>query len=127
MANKSQFQIALINEVNANTAVTFAAGASVSSIFNCAGVMVAGLYLPSNWTNCNITFKVSKTENGTFVPMSYFDGTAYTVAASASTNIPIIPALLHSKLFVQLSCSTPQVSACSVDFDLAPIYQGIHS
>ncbi|HEV2917603.1 MAG TPA: hypothetical protein VGW78_07720 [Candidatus Babeliales bacterium] len=126
---KSRYQIAIIDEINlANTAVTFAAGATTSSVFPCAGVMPSSLFIPSGWTTGNVSFQVCKTVNGTFLPLAYFDGTAYSISSvAASQCIPLIPALFHSQLYLQLVCSVAQVSAVTVDMGLVPLYQGLHS
>ena len=129
MALKSRYQIAIIDENNlADTAVTFAAGATTSSVFSCAGVMPSSLFIPAGWTTGNLSFQVCKTVNGTFLPLSYFDGTTYSIATvAASQCIPLIPAMWHSHLYVQLVCSVAQVSAVAVDLGLVPLFQGLHS
>jgi hypothetical protein len=128
MAIKSQYQVAIVDETDiSKTGVTFAASATQSSVINCGPAQLASMFLPSNWTSCNVSFLVCKTPDGTFVPLTYFDGDAYVVATTASKCIPMIPSLFHSQLYVKLSCSAPQVSACTVDFGMVPFYQGLHA
>jgi hypothetical protein len=128
MSLKEQFLVAVVNEINlAKTAVTFEAGASQSSVFNCGATPPAEMFFPANWTSCNVSFHVCKTPDGVFVPRTNFDGTALAVATAASTATPTQPSMFHSTLFMKLVCSTPQVNACIVDLGLTPIYQGIHN
>lgn len=127
MSLKSQFQVAVVNEISNNTTVNIAASSESSTILNCGGTSPTGIILPANFTSCNLTFMVSKTPNGTFVPLTNFDGSAFALAAAASEWIPLLPAMFNSVLYLQLSCSVSQTDAVVVDFALAPIYQGIHN
>lgn len=128
MALKSQYQVAVVNENNlANTAVTIAASGTVSSVLNCGGTSPAAIIIPPGFTSANISFQVCKTPNGTFLPLTNFDGSAFAIAAVASEVIPLQPAMFNSILFLQVVSSVTQSSAVVLDFNLVPIYQGIHS
>lgn len=128
MSLLKQFQVAVVSEINLNiTGVTFAAGANTSSVLTCGGASPTGIFIPSTFTASNITFLVSKTPNGTFYPLTNFDGSAFAVAVTASTFVPLLPAMFNSLLYVQLQTSSNQVSATYVDFALCPIFQGLHN
>jgi hypothetical protein len=124
---KHNFRVAVINTTNSETQVTVATGATSSSVLECGGAAPVGIFLPASFISCNITFNVCKTPNGTFLPMTNFDGSTFTVAAIASTFIPLLPAMFNSVLFIQLGFSSSQTTAEVIDFALAPIYQGIHN
>lgn len=127
MSIKSQFQVAVVNEINSNTQVSVALNATSSSILNCGGTAPTGIFLPSTFVNANITFNVCKTPNGTFVPVTNFDGTPFVVAGTASVYIPLLPAMFNSVLYIQLGFSAAQTTAEIIDFALAPIFQGVHN
>ena len=127
MSVKNQFQVGVVNEINSNTQVSVALNATSSSILNCGGTAPTGIFLPASFVSCNITFNVCKTPNGTFVPVTNFDGSTFVVAGTASVFIPLLPAMFNSVLYIQLGFSAMQTTAEIIDFALAPIYQGIHN
>jgi hypothetical protein len=128
MSIKKQFKVAVVNEENiAHTGVTYVASQTVSPVFNCEGVCPTQIFFPSNWTAGNISFLVSKLPNGPFVPLTNFDGSALSIATTASMCLPLNPALFNSVLFLQLVSSVAQTDAAVVDFGLAPIFQGVHN
>ena len=127
MSIKSQFQVAVVSEINENTQVTVAAMATTSSILNCGGTAPTGIFLPSAFVSCNITFNVCKTPGGTFLPLTNFDGSAFVVAGVANQYTPLLPAMFNSVVYIQLGFSVAQTDAEIIDFNLAPIYQGIQN
>ncbi|MDE2024908.1 MAG: hypothetical protein KGJ07_00265 [Patescibacteria group bacterium] len=126
MGIKSQYAVAVVNTLNGDSEVTVAAGATTSSTLGCGGTSPTGIFLPSTFISCNITFNVSKNPNGPFVPVTNFDGSSFTVAGAASEFIPLLPAMFNSVLFIQLSFSVAQTSAEVIDFALSPLFQGVH-
>lgn len=127
MGIKSQYTVAVVNTTNSDTQVSVAASGTTSSILTCGGAAPTGIFLPSTFIACNITFNVSKTPGGVFVPVTNFDGSSFVVAASASTFVPLLPAMFNSVLFIQLGFSSAQTTAEIIDFAMCPIFQGIHS
>lgn len=129
MATKAQYQVAVVNEDNiANTGVTFATNATVSSILYCSGTCATGLILPNTWVTSDISFVVSKLPAGPFISLTNFDGTPFVISAVAGSNcVPLQPAMFNAILYLQLVSSNPQTTALSVDFMLSPIFQGLHN
>ena len=128
MSLKSQFQVAVVNEINpANTAVTIASGGTTSTVLACGGTAPTGIIFPNGWSSGTVSFNVCKTPNGTFIPLTNFDGSSYSITAVANTWVPLQPAQFNSILFLEIVSSVTQGSAMTVDFALAPIYQGIHN
>ena len=126
MSLKAQFEVAVVNEISSNTSVTVSASATSSSVLTCGGTSPTGIFLPSTFVTSNITFKVCKTPDGSFLPVRNFDGTAFTVAGAASTFVPLLPSMFNSVLYIQLSFDQTQTSAEVIDFALCPIFQGLH-
>lgn len=126
MGIKSQYMTAVVNTTNSDNQVTVSAGATVSSILTCGGTAPVGIFFPSNFTSCNVTINVSNTPDGTFVPVTNFDGTALTIAGAASQFTPLYPAMFNSVLYLQLGFSEAQNSEI-ITVQLAPIYQGVHA
>ncbi len=127
MSLKSQFQVSVVNTTNSDSQINVAALATSSSILSCGGTSPVGLFLPSTFVSCNITFNVCKTPNGTFLPMTNFDGSSFVVAGTASVFIPLLPAMFNSVIYLQLGFSVAQTTAEIIDVALAPIYQGLHN
>ena len=127
MGIKSQYSVAVVNTTDSDTQVSVVANATTSSVLQCGGAAPTGIFLPSTFVACNITFNVCKTPSGTFVPVTNFDGSAFTTAGSASVFIPLLPAMFNSVLYIQLGFSVAQTTAEIIDFSLAPIFQGLHS
>ena len=127
MGNKSDYKVAVVNTTNSDSQVTVAASATTSSILNCGGTSPAGLWLPSTFVNCNITINVCKTPGGIFVPITNFDGSAFVIAATASSYVPLLPAMFNSIVYLQLGFSAAQTTAEIIDIGLIPIFQGIHA
>ena len=127
MGQKEDYKVAVVNTTNSDSQFTVAAGATVSSILECGGTAPAGLFLPSAFVSCNITIKVCKTPSGTFVPLTNFDGSAFSIAANPSTFTPLLPAMFNSVLYMQLSFDQTQTTAEIIDTALIPIFQGIHA
>lgn len=129
MAIKTQYAVAMINEdPSLNTGVSFSASAQESSILNCCGTTPVGLFLPANWTDCSISFAISK-DGVHFYKLANLEGLLYSVApAIADVQAqPLIPAVFINAIYIKLVCGTPQAQECFVDISLAPIFQGIHN
>lgn len=127
MAFKSQYEVAVVNSDGEQTSVTIAAGGTTSTILSCGGTAPTGILIPAGFTSATLSFSACKKPNGTFLPITNFDGTAFGIAAVASEWIPLQPAMFNSITYLQVTSSVIQVSAVVLDFSLAPIYQGIHS
>lgn len=127
MGLKSQYTVAVVNEINDNTTVTFGAGDVQSSVLTCGGTAPTGIILPAEWTTCDLSFYACKTPTGTFLPITNFNATSFVLATQASLWIPLQPSMFNSILYLKLVCNTAQVSALTVDVCLAPIFQGVHS
>lgn len=128
MGTKAQYAVAVVNEQGvANTSVAIAASGTVSTIINCGGTAPTGILVPSGFTSATLSFAACKTPDGTFLPITNFDGTAFGIAAVASKWIPLQPAMFNSITYLQVTASVTQVSAVVLDFALAPIFQGLHN
>ncbi len=135
MALKSQYQVAVINNDSPvesgtlQTAVTFGASDTVSSVLNVGATSPTGIYTPDSWLACDLSFEVSKNPNGPFVPLTNFDGTPFVITSSAGAQCtPLLPSIFNSvALFLKLVSSVPQSGEPVVEFALAPIFQGLHS
>lgn len=128
MAQKSRYMVAVVDEINpSSTSVTIASGGTNSTILECGGTSPTGIIFPSGWSTGNVSFKVCKTPGGSFVPLTNFDGSSFSITAAPSTWVPLQPAQFNSVLYVQVISSATQSSSVVVDFALAPIFQGIHA
>lgn len=128
MATKDQYAVAVVNEENlSQTGVTIESGEETSSIIYCRGTAPTGILLPSNFTSCNLNFLVSKTPAGPFYSFCNLDGSEFTLPAEAGKWIPLNPTLFNSVLYMQVECDAPQDEDVTIDFSLAPIFQGIHA
>jgi hypothetical protein len=132
MAYKSQYQVAVVSTPPATSgreqsAVTFSNN-TTSTILPCNGTTPVGMLLPASVIAGNISFNVSK-DGTNFYTLTNFDGTAFSVAAagSAAQWIPLNPAQFCGAIFIQLISSVTQTGSPTIDFSLAPIFQGIHN
>lgn len=125
MGQQQDYKVALVN--TGVTGPTIAAGQTTSSTFDCGGTAPVGLITPSGFTSASLSFNVSKSPSGPFVPLTNFDGTAFAIAAVASKWIPLQPAMFNGITYMQIISSVMQVSAVVIDLQLAPIYQGLHA
>lgn len=128
MATKDQYTVAVVNEINlAKTSVTIAANGTDSTVLNCGAVCPTGVFLPASLVNCNLSFYVSKTPNGTFYPVCNFDGSDFSIVGLAGNFVPLSPAMFNSALYLQVISDTSQTAGAVIDFALCPIFQGIHT
>ncbi len=127
MANKLQYQVAVVTDQNSITTVDFDVNSDESSILDCGGTAPARIYFPSDWTACNVSFLISETPTGTFSPLNDFEGDDFAIQARANQWVPLVPGQLHSVLYLKIKCSTPQLNACSANLTLVPYHQGIHN
>lgn len=132
MANKSQYGVALINTATATSgpnqsAVTFNNN-TTSSILSSGGTSPVGLLLPSSFLAATVSFSVSK-DGINFYTLTDFDGSSFTLPAAGGTTqwIPLQPAMFCGVLFVKVVSSVTQSASPTVDFSLAPIFQGVHA
>lgn len=126
MANKSQFNVNIVNETDIeNTGVTIVSGQTVSSTLSCGGTAPMGIFFPQNWTACNVGLIVSK-DGVNFYTAANFDGTVFSAASDTAQFLPLLPSIFNSVLYIKISCSVAQASNVEVDFALAPIYKGIN-
>lgn len=131
MATKKQYVVAQINTAPATsgddqTSVTFSNNTE-STILNCAATPPVGIILPSAVLAGNLSFSVSK-DGEDFYTLTNFDGTAFSVAAAGGAKqwIPLQPSQFCGVLYLKVISSVTQTASPTVDFMLAPIFQGIH-
>lgn len=126
MATKAQYFKATVDD--GTSSVDFITNATVSSILDCRGTSPTGLHIGSQFTPCNVNFLVRKNAQDPFVELTNPDGTPYTVVVS---NVPcwiwLPPSIFNSINWVILTTSLAQDVANTVDFALAPIFQGLHN
>lgn len=65
--------------------VTIADGATESDVLRVGDYLPCGIKTPSGWTTASITFTVSESEGGTFVPLHDTDGNAVTITSAAAS------------------------------------------
>jgi len=60
--------------------VTIADGATTSGVLRVGDYLPAGIKTPAGWTTADITFTVSESEGGTFVPVYDTSGNVVTIS-----------------------------------------------
>lgn len=106
--------------------VVFSSASSVSPAVTLGGMQLRGLYLPSNFTPCDLTFQVSG-DGVHFYNLLGLDGTYLTITISTPGFLPLLPYLFDAFSYVQITSSTSQVSSPIIGFSMMPLYQGIHN
>lgn len=130
---KSNFLPAIVTTTNSNltdpncTVMTITAGGTTSTVLNCGGTTPTGLFFPTNWTPCDITFMVGRTPAG-MVPVGNFDASALTLSIPANgLYLPMLPSMFNGINLLQIVCSgATQASTVQIDVALSPIFQGVH-
>lgn len=124
MALKTDYQRLIVD--NGDTTVTISAGQTLSNTFNPGGAQIRGLYLPSNWTPCNISFYTSKYPNfSPFFLKTDVDGSPLIISTVSAQDLPLLAYLFDYTTYLRIVCDTVQVSSVTIDFALTPIYKGI--
>lgn len=120
---KNQFAQTLIQDSNT---VVVAEGETTSSTLTCGGGLPRNIYLPSNWTPCNIGFETAYLPNGPFYTKVNVDGSPLSIATDASQDLPLLAYLFDATAYLRIVCSVEQAEDVTLLFGLQPIYQGIH-
>lgn len=120
---KQQFAQTLIQD---GVSATIDEGETTSSLLTCGGGSPRNIYIPSNWTSCNISFQTSPTPNGPFYTKSNVDGSPLSIPTVASMDLPLLAYLFDATPYVRIVCSVAQAEDVELIFGLQPIYQGIH-
>lgn len=95
--------------------VTFAGGATESSVLDTGDYLLSGFKLPAGWTTADITFTASESEAGTYVGVHDTSGSRVTItAAAASRWYAIAPQDFAGVPYVKLVSSVAQASAVDV-------------
>jgi len=122
----------VITALPSQITVNFALNATVSTTLDCNGMQPRILILPATWTACTLTFQVARALNDPNHPdMLQFlynpDNTGkFSIVTVASAAYPLIPWYFDAVRYIQLTSSTPQLSATSAIIAPMPLYQGNH-
>jgi len=95
--------------------VTIADGATTSGVLRVGDYLPAGIKTPAGWTTADITFTVSESEGGTFVPMYNTSGSVVTISAAAASRwYAIAPQDFAGTPYLKLVSSVAQAGGDSL-------------
>ncbi len=98
MPTASSFAQRVCTTITAN----IANGQTVSTAIDLGGASMAGIIMPAAFTGATISFKVSDTLAGTYVPLKNTAGTTISFTVSASTAIGFSPTDFAAWQYIQI-------------------------
>lgn len=108
--NGIAFQIPLISRRYTVISVTISAGEALSDAVDMRHFAGGLVITPSAWTSADIGFKVSDTENGTYVPLYDDTGAAVYISGVDVDRACVMPENLYGAHFVKLWSSSAGAS-----------------
>lgn len=104
--------IALAGEATAS--VTIAVGTAISAAFDRGGYRSLMVILPATYDGTSMSFQVSDTLGGTYVPLNDFYGNPVTLPVVAASNAYFLPGELSAARFIKLVASTNQLTTDTI-------------
>lgn len=88
---------------------TIANGATTSGVIDMGGASMAGLIIPASFTGTAISFKISDTFGGTYVPLKNSAGTTVSFTVSSSSAIGFDPTDFAAFRYFQIVSNNTEV------------------
>lgn len=101
--------------LNPALSTTIANAGTESAVINCGGLTLCGIFIPGTFDGTSLTFLVSPTVDGTYVPLkSTTSGTALTYTIAVSGYYALNPADFQGVNFIKLKTGSTQSGARTV-------------
>lgn len=94
--------------IDSSGSVTVLSGAQLSDAFDCAGMSLIGLILPSALTSTALTIKASSTLGGTYNDVYNSSGSQFSVTVAASRFVSFSPSDFAALRYIKLNMGTAE-------------------